>query len=137
MADVQVSGWNIHPIYTDPGHCEIYEVIVGETVTAGQILCWHTTTHMLLADGNVGALDEPMAVALEGGLAGEVIRVLRRGSVYGFVVSGVNLGSKVTLSDNVGALELAGAGEHCGVVWALADGTQIINFEFEVGQDSI
>lgn len=137
MANIALTAAKIDPIYTDPGHCEMYNVIVGETVTAGQCLCWHTTTHALLADGNDAALDEPMFIALEGGLAGEVIRVLKRGSVYGYTVAAVNLGAKITLTDTPGTMESAGAGEHCGVVWALADGTRVIYFEFNVGQDGI
>lgn len=137
MGVIALVAAKIAPIYTDPGNCEMYNVIVGETVTAGQVLCWHTTTHMLLADGNAAALDEPMAIALEGGLAGEVIRVLRRGSVYGYTVAAVNVGAKITLTDNPGELESAGTGEHCGVVWALGDGTRVIYFEFNVGQDGI
>ena len=134
MADIALVAAKIAPVYTDPGNCEIYQVIVGETVTAGLPLCWHTTTHMLIADGNVNALDEPMAIALEGGLAGQLVRVLRRGSVYGYTVAAVNVGAKITLTDDVGVMESAGAGEQCGVVVALPDGTRVIYFDFWAGQ---
>lgn len=137
MGNILLTAAKIAPIFTDPGNCEIYQVIVGETVTAGQALCWHTTTHMLLADGNDAALDEPMAIALEGGLAGEVIRVLRRGSVYGYTVAAVNVGAKITLTDTPGTMEDAGAGELCGCVWALPDGTRVIYFDFWAGQVGI
>ena len=135
MANIALTAAKIAPVYTDPGNCEIYPVIVGETVTAGQCLCWHTTTHMLLADGNAAALDEPMAIALEDGLAGDVIRVLKRGCVYGYTVAAVNVGAKITLSDDVGGFENAGTGEECGCVMALPDGTRVIYFDFWAGQD--
>lgn len=137
MANIALTAAKIAPVYTDPGNCEIYPVIVGETVTAGQALCWHTTTHMLVADGNDAALDEPMAIALEGGLAGEVIRTLKRGSVYGYTVAAVNAGATITLTDTPGVMESAGAGELCGRVICLPDGTRVIYFDFWAGQVGI
>lgn len=137
MANIALTAAKIAPIFTDPGNCEIYQVTAGETITAGQALCWHTTTHMLLADGDDAALDEPMAIALEGALAGEVIRVLKRGLVYGYTVAAVNVGTKVRLSNTPGTMEDAGAGELCGCVWALADGTRVIYFDFWAGQVGI
>lgn len=134
MANIALTVAKIAPVYTDPGNCEIYPVQVGETVTAGQVLCWHTSTHMLLAEGDDNALDEPMAIALEGGLAGETVRVLKRGKVYGYTVAAVNVGAKITLTDTAGTMESAGAGEQCGVVWALSDGTRVIYFDFWAGQ---
>lgn len=137
MGNIALTTAKIAPVFTDPGHCEIYNVIVGETVTKGQALCWHTTTHMLVADGNDAALDEPMAIALQAGVAGQVISVLKRGPCYGFTVAAVNVGAKITLTDTPGIMESAGAGEQCGVVWALADGTRVIYFDFWAGQTGV
>lgn len=137
MANIALTAAKVAPVFTDPGHCEIYNVIVGETVTIGQVLCWHTTTHMLLADGNDAALDEPMAIALSAGVAGQVIPVLKRGCCYGFTVAAVNVGAKITLTDTPGTMESAGTGEECGCVWALSDGTRVIYFDFYAGQDGI
>ena len=136
MGNILLTAAKIAPVHTDPGHCEIYQVKIGETVTAGQVLCWHTQDHMILAEGDVGAEDEPIAIALEGGYTGEVIRVLKRGLVYGYTVAAVNVGAKIILTDTAGTMESAGIGEECGCVWALPDGTRVIYFDFWAGQDS-
>lgn len=133
MAVIAVVAKEVHEIRSDPGHCEIYPVELTETVTAGQVLCWAAAGTMSLADGNDAALDEPQAVALQGGNAGDVVSVLRRGRVEGFTVSGTNVGVKITLTDNPGEVEGAGAGECCGRIVAEAGaGTmdRVIHFDF-------
>lgn len=133
MGNVALVAGKIAPVFTDPGHCEIYDVEIGEAVTAGQVLCWDTDGQMILADGDDNALDEPQAVALQAGSAGQVISVLHRGCVYGFTVAGINTGVLVTLTDTAGVIETAGAGECCGRVWCLAGGEttdRVILFDF-------
>ncbi len=140
MSDIALTGAKIAPVFTDPGHCEMYNVESGESITAGQIVCWDTDGQVIVADGNQAARDEPIGVALEAGLAGEVISILVRGCVYGFTVAGINTGVIVNLSDNIGALEEAGSGEHCGRVWALAGGTTadyVIFFDFDIAAASV
>ena len=136
MANIALVAAKIAVVFTDPGLCEIYNVEAGETITTGQCLCWDTDGQMLLADGNDAALDEPQAIALQGGLAGEVIPVLHRGCCYGFTVAAVNTGTIITLTDTPGVMEGAGAGEACGRVVALpgaAAADRVINFDFDGG----
>ena len=133
MAVIAVVAAEVHPVRTDPGHCEMYPVKLTETVTAGQILCWAAAGTMSLADGDDDALDEPQAVALQGGNAGDVITVLQRGRVEGFTVSGTNVGTLITLTDNPGEVEGAGAGECCGRIVAEAGAAavdRVIHFHF-------
>lgn len=136
MGDIALVAAKIAPVFTDPGHCEIYQVECGETITAGKILCWDTDGQVILADGDTAALDEPVGVALQGGLAGEVIPMLVRGCVYGFTVAAINTGVILTLSDtDFGIMESAGTGEHCARVWALSGGTTadyVVFFDFDI-----
>lgn len=134
MGDISLHASKIREVFTDPGHSEIYNVELGETVTAGQALCWNTTNQMVLADGDDDALNEPWAIALQGGLAGQVISVLKKGHCYGFTVAGINTGVRITLTDTPGVMQEAGAGECCGRVVALSGGTTadyVIHFDFD------
>lgn len=135
MANITFTVAKVHAIRTDPGHSEIYPVKLTEATTAGQVLCWAAAGTMSLADGNDAALDEPQAVALQSGAAGEVISVLQRGRVEGFAVSGLNVGGKVTLTDTPGVVEEAGAGECCGRIVAeggAAAADRVIYFDFAI-----
>jgi len=135
MAEVALVAAKIAPCFTDPGHCEIYQVELGEAVTAGEALYWHTDGTMLIADGNDNDKDEAQAVALQTGADGEVISVLRRGCVYGFTVAAVNVGTVIHLSDTAGDFQQGAGDEAVGRVWALADGTRVIYFDFLVQAD--
>lgn len=133
MGNVTLVAGKIREIFTDPGHCEMYNVELGETVTPGQALCWNATNQMVLADGNDDALDEPQAIALQGGLAGQVVSVLKKGHCYGFIVAGSATGVLITLTDTPGLMEFAGGGECCGRVVSLPGGTvtdYVIHFDF-------
>ena len=133
MANIALTAAKIAPVYTDPGHCEIYNTELGETVTAGQCLCWDSDGQLILADGNDAALDEPWAIALQGGLANEVVSVLHRGAVYGYTVAGLSTGGLITLTDTPGTMEEAGAGEVCGRIISLSGGETtdyVIYFDF-------
>lgn len=132
MGDVTLHAAKVREVFTDPGHCEIYNVELGEAVTPGQVLCWNATNQMVLADGNDDALDEPWAIALQAGPAGQVISVLKKGHCYGFVVTGLNTGVRITLSDTPGVMEDNGLGECCGRVVALpgaTTGDYVIHFD--------
>lgn len=133
MANIALVAAEIRPVFTDPGHCEMYVVEAGETITAGQVLCWGTTGTMLIADGNAAALDEPWAVALSGGVAGTIINVLKKGHVEGFTVNATATGTRITLTDAAtGQVEGAGSGECVGRVVALGGGAavdRVIHFD--------
>ena len=133
MAVIAVVAAEVRPIRTDPGHSEIYQVKLTEAVTAGQVLCWAAAGTMSLADGDDNALDEPQAVALQSGNAGQVISVLQRGRVEGFTVSATAVGTLITLTNNPGEVEGAGAGECCGRIVAEAGAAaadRVIHFDF-------
>lgn len=133
MGNIAFVAAEVRPVRTDPGHATIYNVKLTEVVTAGQVLCWAAAGTMSLADGNDAALDEPQAVALQGGAAGQVISVLQYGRVEGFTVSAIATGVLVTLTDTPGVVESAGAGECCGRVVAEAGGAavdRVIQFDF-------
>lgn len=133
MAVIAFVAAEIRAVWTDPGLGEIYMVEAGETITAGQVLCWGTTGTMLLADGNAAALDEPWAVALQGGVAGTIISVLKKGNVEGFTVNATATGTRITLTDSAtGEVEGAGSGECVGRVIALGGGAavdRVIHFD--------
>lgn len=133
MAVIALVASEIKEVFTDPGHCEIYQVEAGETITAGQVLCWGAAGTMLIADGNSAALDEPWAVALSGGVAGTIISVLKKGHVEGFTVAGTATGTLITLTDAAtGQVEGGGAGECVGRVVALPGGAavdRVIHFD--------
>lgn len=132
MSEVTLVAAKVREVFTAPGHSEIYNVEVGETVTPGACLCWNATNQMVLADGNSDELDEPWAIALQDGTVGQVISVLKKGHVAGFVVAGLNTGVRITLSDTPGVMEDNGLGECCGRVVALPGATTadyVIHFD--------
>ena len=136
MGALTLTAAKIAPCYTDPGHCEIYQVKLGETVTAGQALYWHTDGTVLIADADDNDKDEAQFVALQGGVAGGIISALRRGPVYGFDLSAGHTGAVVSLFTTAGTFELSSAqDEYVGRVWALPDTTKVIYFDFLVQAD--
>jgi predicted RecA/RadA family phage recombinase len=133
MGVIAVVAAEVREVRHARGYTEVYQVKVTEVVTAGQVLCWAAAGTMSLADGNDAALDEPQAVALQGGAAGQVISVLKYGRVEGFTVSAIATGVLVTLTDNPGEIESAGAGECVGRIVAesgAAAADRVICFDF-------
>lgn len=137
MGNILLTAAQIAAGNTPPGLCEILNVKLAEAVTAGQVLYWTTTGTMGIADGDENAKDEPMAVALEPGGAGQVISVLKRGFCAGFTVAAVNVGAKLTLTNTPGVMESDGSGEKCGVVWANSNAVRVAYFDFEPGQAGV
>lgn len=140
MGNIAFTAAKVKPVFTDPGHCEIYQVKVTETVTPGQVLCWAAAGTMSLADGNDAALDEPVALALQNGVANQVISVLVKGIVYGFTVAALSVGGLVTLTDTPGVVEEAGAGEPVGRIWALSGAAttdRVVFFHFPIWKASV
>lgn len=135
MAEIALVAAKIAPVYTDPGICEIHSVELAATVTAGEALYILAAGTVGLADGNDNALDEAQFVALEGGVAGQVISALRKGPVYGFTVAAVDCGKVIHLSDTPGDFQVDAGDEPVGRVWPLPDGTRVIYFNFSVGAD--
>ena len=138
MGDIALVAGEIAMVY--PRLCETYNVEAGEAITKGQVVCWDTDGQVIVADGNQAARDEPVGIALRAGAAGETISILVRGIMEGFTVSAQNTGVILTLSDNIGAMETAGAGEHCGRIWALSGGTTaeyVVFIDFDIPAASV
>lgn len=137
MTAVALVAAKIAPVFTDPGHCEIYNGELGEAVTAGQVLMIHTDGTWKLADADASLLDEPQGLALEKGAIGQTISILRRGPVYGFTVAGLNAGTLVSLSTTPGGVDTTGD-EKIGRIVSLSEGATanfVIHFDFFVSKD--
>jgi hypothetical protein len=104
MGDIAVTAAKVGVVY--PERAEIYSGIAGATITAGQAV------YIVVADGKLNLADENasaetsacIGIALNGGGAGQVIDVLRKGHVYGFTVAALAYALPVSLSNTAGAL---------------------------------
>ena len=97
MADIVVTAAQIAPVYV--GEAEIYTMIAGVAVTAGQAVYQVTTTGLLaLSDGSGAGTALCHGIALETKGIGQAVSVLKRGHVAGYTLAG-NYGSSAFLSD--------------------------------------
>lgn len=97
MADIALTAAQIAPVYV--GEAEIYTMIAGVAVTAGQAVYQVTTTGLLaLSDGSGAGTAIVHGIALETKGIGQAVSVLKRGHVAGFTLAG-NYGSSAFLSD--------------------------------------
>ena len=97
MADIVVTDAQIAPVYV--GEAEIYTMIAGVAVTAGQAVYQVTTTGLLaLSDGSGAGTALCHGIALETKGIGQAVSVLKRGHVAGYTLAG-NYGSSAFLSD--------------------------------------
>lgn len=131
MADIVVTADKVGEAF--PHATEVFSVKLAEAVTRGQILYQTATGAFGIADANDAGKEQARGVALEGGGAGQVIRMLKRGVVEGFTVSGLNCDAPLYLSNTAGALA-DGAGAMtviCGRVYGHTDGTKLIHFDFD------
>jgi hypothetical protein len=109
MGDIAVTAAKVGLVY--PDKAEVFDGIAGVAITAGQAV------YMIIASGKLGLADEDasaeasavVGIALNGGGAGQVISVLRKGHVYGFTVSGLAYALACSLSNTAGALLDTGA----------------------------
>lgn len=103
MATIAVTAAQVAPVF--PGQSEVFDMVAGVTITAGQVVYRNSSGRAALADANAGSGAEIVAgIALNGGGAGQAISVLKRGHVYGFTLSGA-YESDVFLSDTAGAMD--------------------------------
>jgi hypothetical protein len=86
-----------------PEKAEIFSFIAAATITAGQPVYFTSAGKVDVADANGSGTDTFAGIALEGGGAGQVISVLKRGHVYGFTLAGA-YGSLAYVSNTVGEL---------------------------------
>lgn len=104
MGDIALTAAKIAVV--DPDKAWIDTYVAGVTITAGQFL------YGIVSSGKVGLADEDasaeaswvLGMALEAGVAGQAISVLRRGKVYGFTLSGHAYWLPCSLSNTAGAL---------------------------------
>lgn len=102
MADLAITAANISP--AKPEDAEIVQVVVAETVTAGQPLFFDSNGKGQLADANAAGERQARCLTLEGGVANQSISCLRRGFVEGFTLTSQAFDDTIYLSDTVGVL---------------------------------
>lgn len=140
-ANLTVTAAKVAPVFTKFGKAEIYDYVASTTITAGMAVAIVAASGLLVpADASTGggALIQFKGVALTGGGAGQAISVLEHGCVYGFDLSGMNYGSKVYLSNDVGLLcDHSGSDTpvECGEVRPLPDAniTKVLFVDVNVG----
>ncbi len=103
MADLTLTATQIAPVF--PDEAEIYDMIAGATLTAGQAIRQNTSGKAALADANAGSGAEKFrGLALRGVGSGQGVSILKKGHVYGFDLSGLAYDALIYLSDTAGAL---------------------------------
>jgi hypothetical protein len=134
MADIVVTAAEVARVY--PQNDEVVSVKLAATVTRGQAAYQTTATTFGLADANAAGAQQFRGIFLEGGAAGQVVPMLKRGALYGFTVSGLNGDAVLYLSDTAGALADA-AGTMtviAGRVIGTMDGTKVAYIDAQWAQ---
>jgi len=81
-------------------------IILGATVTAGQVVRQDTDGKYILADATIGGADARQTlIALKGGVDGEADLGLKEGALEGYAISALNSGAQLFLSDTPGAVD--------------------------------
>lgn len=102
MADLTVTAANVSPI--KPEDAEIVQVILAETVTAGQVVFFDSNGKAQLADANAAGEQQARGLILESGLTNQSVSMLKQGFVEGFTLTSQSFDDPIFLSDTVGAL---------------------------------
>jgi len=102
MADLAITAANISVV--KPEDAEIIQVIVAETVTAGQPLYFDSNGKGQLADANAAGEQQARCLTLEAGVANQSVSCLKRGYVEGFTLTDQSFDDPIFLSDTVGVL---------------------------------
>lgn len=123
MADITVTAAKVALV--KPQEAEIFDMIAGEAITAGQAVYLDGTTRKaLIADANVAGKQQFRGIAMKTVGAGQAVSVLKKGLVEGFDLSGLAGDAIAYLSDTAGALADAASVTktvNCGRVVALTD----------------
>lgn len=131
MADITVTAAQIGVLF--PDKAEIFSMIAGATITAGQAVYLTSSGTVDLADANGSGTLQFRGIALNGATAGNVVDVLKKGHCYGFTVSGVAYDAPLFVSNTAGALADAAGGTsiNAGRVMALTDNgkTKVVYIE--------
>ena len=120
----------------DPDNDEVLSVVLAETATAGQTAYQTTTGTFGLCDGNGSGKQQFRGIFLQGGAAGQVVPLLKRGFVEGFTVSGLDGDAPLYVSDTAGSLD-DGVGTMtvvCGRVTITPNGTKIAYIDAQWAQ---
>lgn len=81
-------------------------IILGATVTAGQVVRQDADEKYILADATTGGADARQTlIALKGGVDGEADLGLKEGAVEGYAVGALAAGAQLFLSDTAGAVD--------------------------------
>lgn len=105
MADLAVTAGKIGLV--SPEQAMTCMGIAGETITAGQVVAFDTSTDddlIYIADGNDGDKDQPVGIVLKGAGAGQAVTYVHRGRISGFTVSAIANYTLLYLSDTAGAI---------------------------------
>lgn len=134
MTDIDYTATQIAEVF--PQEREVLSVKLAETVEAGQSAYQTTSGTFGLADANGAGKQQFRGIFMEGGSANQVVRLLKRGAIYGLGVSGLNCDAPLYLSDTAGDLADA-AGTMtvvCGRVLGLTDGTKVAYIDAQWAQ---
>lgn len=102
MTDLAITAANISVV--KPEDAEIVQVVVAETVTAGQPLFFDSNGKGQLADANASGEQQARCLTLEAGVANQSISCLKQGYVEGFTLSSQSFDDPIFVSDTVGVL---------------------------------
>jgi hypothetical protein len=110
MAAVTVTAAKVAPVYPNSTSTLIRDFTALEDITAGQSLYIDPTTGKVgLCDANSAGKEQFIGIALSTKKAGETLKVIVRGEVYGFTLTG-NYASLVYQGDTAGELADAASG---------------------------
>jgi hypothetical protein len=104
-----------------PNKAETFNVFLAEAATKGQVLYQTSSGTFGLCDTDEAAKDEPRGIALEGGSAGQVVSMVKRGAIYGVDLSGESYDALVYASGTAGGLSDSAVAEIVGRVVPLSD----------------
>lgn len=105
MADIAKKSTGIRPIGL-PGDYEQVESRLAETLANGDAVRLDVTTGEFTgANGTDATESNFVGILLEGGVAGEYRTAICKGEVEGFVLTGLNFGASIYLSDTDKTLE--------------------------------
>lgn len=102
MADLTVTATQVAPYFAED--CRIRSRQLSVAFTAGRAGYYNSSAKAALAAAATAGAEQFMGVALDAGAAGETVRFLEDGWLYGFDLSGLAYMAPVYLSDTAGNL---------------------------------
>ena len=119
MAAITVTAASVGLVH--PTRADTWPVKLAATVTAGQLLYINTSGSGGLCDTDDTSTDMPFGVALEGGVAGQVVSALKKGAMSGATLSSLAYGALVYASGTAGGLSTTSKVQCVGKVVPLSD----------------